>query len=227
MSFFLPKHTTKRTAMITTGMYLYEVFYSPGMGPVPFSYSAESFPIQVSLASLASNPCINTHQVRDVGMASATAVLWAFNFILSFTWPALVQAFKPQGAFGWYAAWCGILWLLSKHFTQQPIFTMTNNCQHCSSSQRPRSLPLKNWTRCLVSPRASRSPMDCASRGTGLTGTCWVAMLSCRHWWMWTSFVVSASRRGWLGVCEWCIDQEILMLGAWHLIQVVSPFRRL
>lgn len=49
MSFFLPLHTTKRTAMITTGMYLYEVFYSPGMGPVPFSYSAESFPIQVSL----------------------------------------------------------------------------------------------------------------------------------------------------------------------------------
>lgn len=38
---------TTRTAMITTGMYLYEVFYSPGMGPVPFSYSAEVFPIQV------------------------------------------------------------------------------------------------------------------------------------------------------------------------------------
>jgi hypothetical protein len=51
MSFFLPLHSTKRTAMITTGMYLYEVFYSPGMGPVPFSYSAESFPIQVSLTS--------------------------------------------------------------------------------------------------------------------------------------------------------------------------------
>lgn len=40
---------TARTAMITTGIYLYEVFYSPGMGPVPFSYSAEVFPIQVSV----------------------------------------------------------------------------------------------------------------------------------------------------------------------------------
>jgi MFS family permease len=49
-----------RTAMITTGMYLFEVFYSPGMGPVPFSYSAEAFPIQV----------------RDVGMAFATATTW-------------------------------------------------------------------------------------------------------------------------------------------------------
>lgn len=33
--------TTARTAMIATGMYIFEVFYSPGMGPVPFSYSAE------------------------------------------------------------------------------------------------------------------------------------------------------------------------------------------
>lgn len=58
MSFFLGEtdadgncigNCTPRTAMITTGMYLYEVFYSPGMGPVPFSYSAEVFPIQVSL----------------------------------------------------------------------------------------------------------------------------------------------------------------------------------
>lgn len=51
-SFWIPQdtHPTARTAMITTGMYLYEVFYSPGMGPVPFSYSAESFPMQVSIS---------------------------------------------------------------------------------------------------------------------------------------------------------------------------------
>jgi MFS family permease len=127
MSFFLPEHTTKRTAMITTGMYLYEVFYSPGMGPVPFSYSAESFPIQVHPSHHTINSPTDNHQVRDVGMASATAVLWAFNFILSFTWPALVDAFKPQGAFGWYAAWCGILWLLSKHSANHTPFTPTNN----------------------------------------------------------------------------------------------------
>ena len=82
--------------MITAGMYLFEVFYSPGMGPVPFSYSAEAFPIQV----------------RDVGMAFATATTWCFNFILALTWPLLVQAFQPQGAFGFYAAWCIILWVL-------------------------------------------------------------------------------------------------------------------
>ncbi|KAL8931592.1 MAG: hypothetical protein Q9216_007145 [Gyalolechia sp. 2 TL-2023] len=104
MSFFIdpppPGETASksvpRTAMLTTGMYLFECFYSPGMGPVPFSYSAEAFP---------------TH-VRDVGMSWATATTWCFNFILAFTFPRLRSAFTNQGAFGWYAAWCIILWIL-------------------------------------------------------------------------------------------------------------------
>ncbi|KAL4999955.1 hypothetical protein BDV10DRAFT_193242 [Aspergillus recurvatus] len=93
-----PEITTsrKRVAMVTTGMYLFEVFYSPGEGPVPFTYSAEAFPLHV----------------REVGMSWATATTWCFNFILSFTWPMLERAFKPQGAFGWYAAWCLIGWWL-------------------------------------------------------------------------------------------------------------------
>ena len=104
MSFFIPeninpvtgKAQASRIGMVTTGMYLYECFYSPGMGPVPFSYSAEAFPMQT----------------RDVGMSWATATTWCFNFILSFTWPHLLTAFQPQGAFGWYAAWCVALWFL-------------------------------------------------------------------------------------------------------------------
>ena len=89
-------HSKARVGMIATGMYLFECFYSPGEGPVPFSYSAEAFPLHV----------------REVGMSWATATTWCFNFILSFTWPHLVTAFKPQGAFGWYAAWCVIGWFL-------------------------------------------------------------------------------------------------------------------
>lgn len=38
-------------------------------------------------------------------MAFATATTWGFNFILSLTWPALVNAFSSQGAFAWYACW--------------------------------------------------------------------------------------------------------------------------
>ena len=63
--------------------------YSPGEGPVPFTYSAEAFPLHL----------------RDVGMSFATAICWGFNFILSLTWPALEAAFTPTGAFCWYAGW--------------------------------------------------------------------------------------------------------------------------
>lgn len=99
MSFFIPddpSNIKKRVGMVTTGMYLFEVFYSPGEGPVPFTYSAEAFPVHV----------------RDVGMSWATATTWCFNFILSFTWPSLQRTFTSQGAFGWYAAWCAVLWFL-------------------------------------------------------------------------------------------------------------------
>lgn len=118
---------TARTAMITTGMYLYEVFYSPGMGPVSFSYSAVVFPIQVSTPTSFHRVQALLHslareQIRDVGMASATAVLWGFNFILSFSWLPVVEAFQPQGAFGWYAAWCVILWCLGKFSCSIPDF---------------------------------------------------------------------------------------------------------
>lgn len=78
-----------RLALVAAGIYLFMVCYSPGEGPVPFTYSAEAFPLYI----------------RDIGMSFATATTWGFNFILSFTWPALLRAFKPQGAFGFYAAW--------------------------------------------------------------------------------------------------------------------------
>ena len=96
VSFWISEEKPKRVGMVTTGMYLFEVFYSPGMGPVPFTYSAEAFPLHI----------------REVGMSFATATTWCFNFILSFTWPSLLTAFKPQGAFAWYATWCLILWVL-------------------------------------------------------------------------------------------------------------------
>lgn len=38
-------------------------------------------------------------------MSLATATLWGFNFIVALTFPRLLTAFTPQGAFGWYAAW--------------------------------------------------------------------------------------------------------------------------
>jgi len=82
---------------------LFAIFYSPGEGPVPFTYSAEAFPLYI----------------RDIGMSFATATTWFWNFVLSITWPSMSLAFKPQGAFSWYAAWCIILWVLILLFVRE------------------------------------------------------------------------------------------------------------
>ncbi|PGH14762.1 hypothetical protein AJ80_05806 [Polytolypa hystricis UAMH7299] len=90
-SFWIPADTmhTAHTACVALGIYLFGVAYSPGEGPVPFTYSAEAYPLYV----------------RAYGMSLATATTWFFNFILAITWPSMLRAFTPQGAFGWYAGW--------------------------------------------------------------------------------------------------------------------------
>lgn len=90
-SFWIPEETnrTARTACIAVGIYLFGIAYSPGEGPVPFTYSAEAYPLYI----------------RSYGMSLATATTWFFNFVLSITWPSLQAAFTTQGAFSWYATW--------------------------------------------------------------------------------------------------------------------------
>jgi hypothetical protein len=86
---FTMEETQTRLILITVSIYLFMIVYSPGMGPVPFTYSAEAFPLHI----------------RAVGMASATSITWAFNFLISFLWPKMVQKFTISGGFAWYAAW--------------------------------------------------------------------------------------------------------------------------
>ncbi|KAH7882022.1 hypothetical protein F5I97DRAFT_2068794 [Phlebopus sp. FC_14] len=92
-----------RVAGVSAGIYLFTVFYSPGEGPVPFTYSAEAFPLYI----------------RDIGMSFATATTWFWNFVLSITWPSLVLACQPQGAFAFYAGWCFVLWFLILLFVRE------------------------------------------------------------------------------------------------------------
>ena len=89
--FWIPSETKQgaRLGVITTGIYLFTCVYSSAEGPVPFTYSAEAFPLYI----------------RDIGMGFATSTCWFFNFILAFSWPLMKTTFKVQGAFGWYAAW--------------------------------------------------------------------------------------------------------------------------
>lgn len=85
--FWIPDSSKAHLGMISLFVYLFAMFYSPGEGPVPFTYSAEVFPL--------------SH--REVGMAWAVATNNFWASILSLTFPYMLNAFKPQGAFGFYA----------------------------------------------------------------------------------------------------------------------------
>ncbi|POW11564.1 hypothetical protein PSHT_08435 [Puccinia striiformis] len=118
LAFYIPvdgPDDHRRVGVVAAAIYIYMAFYSPGEGPVPFTYSAEAFPLYI----------------RDFGMSYATAVCWffklvlfasvcmssganknqLFSFVLAITFPMMLTAFKPQGAFGWYAGWCIIGWV--------------------------------------------------------------------------------------------------------------------
>ncbi|KAK9778806.1 putative Major facilitator superfamily (MFS) profile domain-containing protein [Seiridium cardinale] len=86
-----------------SGIYLFGMVYSPGEGPVPFTYSAEAYPLYI----------------RPLGMSLATATTWFFNAVLSLTWPSLVQSWTNQGAFSWYASWNLVGWVLVLFFVPE------------------------------------------------------------------------------------------------------------
>lgn len=85
--FFIPSDSKAHLGLIALFIYLFAAFYSPGEGPVPFTYSAEVFPL--------------SH--REVGMswAVATNLFWAA--VLSVSFPRILGAFGSTGAFGFYA----------------------------------------------------------------------------------------------------------------------------
>ena len=73
--------------MVAFFIYLFDAFYSPGEGPVPFTYSAEVFPL--------------SH--REVGMAWAVATNNFWASVLSITLPRMLHVFGIPGTFGFYA----------------------------------------------------------------------------------------------------------------------------
>ncbi|RSL57585.1 hypothetical protein CEP54_008206 [Fusarium duplospermum] len=118
-SFMIPNQQSM-IGCVTTGLYVFMACYSPGMGPVPFTYSAEAFPLHV----------------RDIGMASSTSITWCFNFIISLTWPPVRERLSDSGGFCYYAAWNLFGWVMAYFFLPETknltleefdsVFTMKN-----------------------------------------------------------------------------------------------------
>jgi MFS family permease len=86
-SAYIPKDNKAHLGMIAFFVFLFAAFYSPGEGPVPFTYSAEVFPL--------------SH--REVGMGFAVATCFGWSAVLSISFPSLLGAFGVTGAFGFYA----------------------------------------------------------------------------------------------------------------------------
>ncbi|KAJ5994999.1 hypothetical protein N7481_001976 [Penicillium waksmanii] len=86
--YWIPSSSNAHLGMIAFFIYIFDGFYSPGEGPVPFTYSAEVFPL--------------SH--REIGMAWAVATNNFWAAALSLTFPYMLRALTPQGAFGFYAA---------------------------------------------------------------------------------------------------------------------------
>jgi MFS family permease len=83
----IPESSTAHLGVMSMFIYMFAAFYSPGEGPVPFTYSAEVFPL--------------SH--REVGMGFAVATCFGWSAVLSISFPSLLGAFGVVGAFGFYA----------------------------------------------------------------------------------------------------------------------------
>lgn len=81
------EHSMTRTGVVALFVYLFTIAYSLGEGPVPFMYCAEIFPLAQ----------------REQGMAWCVAFNNFWGSVLSLTFPRLLRAFTPTGAFEFYA----------------------------------------------------------------------------------------------------------------------------
>jgi sugar porter (SP) family MFS transporter len=86
LCFLIPQDSKAHLGLISLFIFLFAAFYSPGEGPVPFTYSAEAFPL--------------SH--REVGMAWAVSTCLFWAAVLSLTWPRMEAVMGPTGAFCFY-----------------------------------------------------------------------------------------------------------------------------
>lgn len=85
-----------RTGLVALFVYLFCIFYSPGEGPVPFTYSAEVYPL--------------SHRETGMGFAVATCLFWAS--VLGMSFPFILSQLKVVGAFGLYAGFNAVAFFL-------------------------------------------------------------------------------------------------------------------
>lgn len=87
LCYIIPQSSSAHLGLVALFIFIFAAFYSPGEGPVPFTYSAEVFDL--------------AH--REVGMAWAVATCLFWAAVLSITFPRMLEVMGVTGAFGFYA----------------------------------------------------------------------------------------------------------------------------
>lgn len=82
----MPESNAARIPLVSLFIFIFAAFYSPGEGPVPFTYSAEVFPL--------------SH--REVGMAWAVSTCLFWAAVLSIMLPRMLGALGAHGVFFLY-----------------------------------------------------------------------------------------------------------------------------
>nr|OQO06416.1 hypothetical protein B0A51_16154 [Rachicladosporium sp. CCFEE 5018] len=85
--FLIPESSGARFPLVAVFIFLFAVFYGPGIGPIPSIYFSEAFPL--------------SH--REIGAAFTICVNNAVGSALSLTFPSLLASTGPTGAFCFYA----------------------------------------------------------------------------------------------------------------------------
>jgi len=83
----IPVENRAHLGLVALFIYIFAMFYSPGEGPVPFTYSAEVFPL--------------SHREVGMGWAVATCLFWAC--VLTMFLPLMLSAMGALGVFCFYA----------------------------------------------------------------------------------------------------------------------------
>lgn len=107
LCFLIQVDNGARVALIAFFVFLFAAFYSPGEGPVPFTYSAgepsfrrRSGSLSLILSFLRRGiPSLSSRGWHVMGRRH----LLFWSSVLGLTFPRLLGSFGPTGAFGFYA----------------------------------------------------------------------------------------------------------------------------
>ncbi|MGO1120652.1 sugar porter family MFS transporter [Rhodovibrionaceae bacterium A322] len=92
IAYTMLESTPMLAPLALAGLFAYITFFAVSLGPLPWLYMSELFPLAL----------------RSRGMAMASVANWSCNFLVVFLFPVIVAGFGAAVTFGIFAAFCTI-----------------------------------------------------------------------------------------------------------------------